>query len=66
MIQSGAGMVAKTIEEFPPVVDRMILMSSEEKKLMGEKGRSYANENYNWEKLAKILTEGLDNWRNLL
>lgn len=57
VIQSGAGMIANTVEEFPAVVDRMILMSSEQKKLMGEKGRSYAKENYNWEKLTKMTSE---------
>ena len=59
VIQSGAGMVAKTIEEFPSIVEKMIRMNPEEKKLMGEKGRSYAEENYNWEKLAKITSDTL-------
>lgn len=52
VIQSGAGMVTKTIEELPSVVEKMIQTTLEEKKRMGEKGRSYAEENYNWEKLA--------------
>ncbi len=58
-IQSGAGMVAKTIEEFPSVVEKMVRMSQEEKKIMAEKGRSYAEENYNWEILSGKLVSKL-------
>lgn len=52
VIQSGAGIVAETIEEFPSVVEKMIQMSPADKRQMGEHGRSYAEKNYNWEKLA--------------
>lgn len=60
VIQSGAGMVAKTIEEFPSIVEKMIRMNPEEKKLMGEQGRSYAEEHYDWGKLAGEIAAGLE------
>ncbi|NLE27463.1 MAG: glycosyltransferase family 4 protein [Clostridiaceae bacterium] len=50
--QSGAGIVAKSIGEFPCALGKLMCLSIQEKEAMGEKGREYARERYDWEKLS--------------
>jgi len=52
VIRSGAGIVARNVDEFPDALKKLILCGQEEKKSMVEKGHAFAKEHYDWGKLA--------------
>lgn len=59
VLQSGAGITAQNSGEFPEVVEKLLRLSSHEKEIMGKKGRDYAFEQYDWEKLTEKLNTAI-------
>lgn len=60
VMQSGAGLIAQSIEDFPSVLNKVIQMSPKERQEMGYRGRAYAEEHYDWAALAEKMSITLD------
>lgn len=60
VLQSGAGIVAKNIDESTKALEKMIQCGPEERKQMGEKGQIFAKEHYNWDRLAERMAAALE------
>lgn len=60
VLRSGAGIVAKDIQGFPEALEKMILCGADERGKMGEKGRAFAKEQYDWDRLAEKMALALE------
>ena len=58
--ESGAGYVLKGFDELPDYLNKLTNMPLEQRKEMGEKGRIYARQNYDWEILSAKLARALE------
>lgn len=55
VIQAGSGIVAEDIDHFPDALEEIITCGPEKRKEMGAKARAFAEEHYDWDKLAEKL-----------
>lgn len=53
--ESGAGLVAPTLDELPGIIWNMLEMGAKSRREMGLKGVEYAKAHYDWESLAQRL-----------
>ena len=60
VLRSGSGIVAKNIDGFPQALKEMIGLGHQERVKMGNSGRTYAEANYDWDKLAIKVANGLE------
>ena len=57
--QAGSGIVVEDVDHFPDALEEMIACGPEKRKEMGAKARAFAEEHYDWEKLADGLAARL-------
>jgi glycosyltransferase involved in cell wall biosynthesis len=57
--RAGSGIVAEGIDHFPDALEEMIACRPEKRKEMGAKARAFAEEHYDWDKLADKLATHL-------
>ncbi len=55
VLESGAGLVAPTLDELPGIIGNMLEMGAKSRREMGLKGVEYAKAHYDWESLAQRL-----------
>jgi glycosyltransferase involved in cell wall biosynthesis len=60
VLESNAGLVARTTEELPHIIGELLELEPAERKAMGLKGIEYAKKNYDWASLAKTMYQKLE------
>lgn len=58
--RSRSGIVAKDIKGFSEALEGMIGLGHEERVGMGNRGRAFAEENYDWDKLARKVASAME------
>jgi len=60
VLESNAGLVARTTEELPRLIGELLELEPAERKVMGYRGIEYAKKNYDWGALAKFICQRLE------
>ncbi len=58
--KSGAGILVKEIEDLPKAIEVIIQCSQDEREKIGNNGKVFAEEHYDWGKLAEKLANALE------